>query len=80
MYSYECEVMCVSQRILWTQEEAIVLLDALIKVLNGHLTRSEAEMLVSKMLRKRAINCGVEIDDTFRHITGIHLQMLTMDY
>lgn len=80
MYSYECEVMCVSQRILWTQEEAIVLLDALIKVLNGHLTRSEAEMLVSKMLRKRAMNCGVEIDDTFRNITGIHLQMLTMEY
>ena len=42
-----------------------MLLDALIKVLNGHLTRSEAEMLVSKMLRKRAINCGIEIDDTF---------------
>ena len=80
MYSYECEVMCVSQRILWTQEEAIVLLDALIKVLNGHLTRSDAEMLVSKMLRRLAMYCGVEIEDTFRNLTGIHLQMLTMEY
>ena len=67
-------------KIPWEQEEAVILLDALLKVRNGDITRKEAVANVSNELRQRAINKGIKIDDIFRNINGIGLQMSFMEY
>lgn len=50
-------------RILWDIEEVVLMLDMLLKSLDGKLTRKEAIHQVSVKLRKRAVNKGIEIDD-----------------
>ena len=67
-------------RILWSLEEAIIMLDFLLKNINGEINRKEAISAVSKELRERAIRNGIEIDDVFRNINGITLQMSSMEY
>ena len=49
-------------KIPWEQEEAVILLEALLKVRNGDITRKEAVANVSNELRQRAINKGIKID------------------
>ena len=67
-------------RIPWDDCEAAYLLYELIRVLNNEISRNEAIQLVSNALRKRALKRGVEIDDVFRNINGITLQMSVMEY
>lgn len=67
-------------RILWDEEEAAILLDALVQHLEGKISRDEAISSVSYELRERAQRKGVEIDDIFRNKNGITLQMATMEY
>lgn len=62
----------------WDKYEAVILLDALIKVSEGRLLKAEAIKNVSSDLRKMAINRGIEIDAKFRNENGIKLQMLRM--
>ena len=66
-------------RILWSLEEAVIMLDFLLKNLNGEIDRKEAISAVSKELRERAVRNGIEIDDIFRNINGITLQMSSME-
>ena len=68
------------QTIRWSKEEAIILLNALLLVLDGKMPRKLAVALVSNELRKRAIDSGYKIDDVFRNTNGISLQMSTMEY
>ncbi len=65
---------------LWSREEAIILLDALLKTLDGKIERNAAVSSVSLELRDRARKNGVEIDDIFRNTNGISLQMRSMEY
>ena len=67
-------------RILWEQDEALILLNALLKVLNEGYPRKQAVEEVSATLRQRAIAKGIEIDDTFRNINGISMRMEEMRY
>ena len=67
-------------RIPWDDCEAAYLLYELIRVLNNEISRKEAIQLVSNTLRKRALKRGVEIDEVFRNINGITLQMSVMEY
>lgn len=67
-------------RIPWDHSEALILLDALIRTLNGELPRKEAISLVSKELRQRAVEKGIAIDPIFRNKNGITLQMSVMEY
>ena len=46
------------QKILWDEDEALILLDALLQVLSGALSRKNAAALVSRELRTRAIYEG----------------------
>lgn len=69
----------MAMRILWNRDEAIILLDALIKVLRGEVTRNKAIEDVSKTLREKAINSGMQIDDIFRNTNGISFQMSTLE-
>lgn len=66
-------------RIPWDIEEAVLMLDMLLKSLDGKLTRKEAIRQVSEKLRKRAVNRGIEIDDIFRNENGITFQMSALE-
>lgn len=67
-------------KVLWTREEAAILLDALIQSLDGAIDRNTAISNVSSTLRKRAKENGVDIDDVFRNVNGITLQMSVMEH
>ena len=67
-------------RILWNRDEALILLDGLLSVLNGEKPRSKVIEAVSTELRKRAVDNGLEIDEIFRNTNGISMQMQMMEY
>ena len=66
-------------RIPWDIEEAVLMLDMLLKSLDGKLTRKEAIRQVSEKLRRRAVNRGITIDDIFRNENGIAFQMSALE-
>ena len=55
--------------------EAVIMLDALITVHDGRMSRKKAIEVVSAELRARARRKGLEIDEKFRNINGITLQL-----
>lgn len=65
--------------IQFDQYEAAVLLEALLKVKNGQLTRGEAAKQVSVLLRNRAKRKGFDVDASFRTESGISAQLGDMD-
>ena len=67
------------RNVAFTRHEAVLLLDAYLKVLYGELTRTDSVKDCSRMLRLIAINSGVEIDDTYRNVSGISFQMASME-
>lgn len=67
------------RNVAFTRHEAVLLLDTYLKVLNGELTRVDSVKECSRTLRLMAINSGIEIDDTYRNVDGISLQMASME-
>lgn len=67
-------------RVPWDEYETVILLDAFLSVQRGEIPRKEAIEKVSKMLRKKAILSGIEIDDIYRNINGIQMQMGSIQY
>ncbi len=70
----------MAQRIPWDISEAVIMLNALIAARKGDISRKEAIESVSSELRARAKRKGMEVDDIFRNINGITLQMSIMEY
>ena len=70
----------MSIRIVWSEHEQAVLLQALIDVLNHKIEKKQAISKVSKRLRKEAELRGLEIDVKFRNDNGISLQMSCLEY
>lgn len=70
----------MSIRIVWSEHEQAVLLQALIDVLNHKIERKQAISEVSKRLRKEAELRGLEINVKFRNDNGISLQMNCLEY
>lgn len=69
----------MQQKLLWNEEETLILLDALLQVLSGTLSRKDAIESVSQKLRAYAIHHGAVIDAVFRNQNGIRLQMSVME-
>lgn len=63
----------------WDKTEAAILLEALIRVKEGEVSRKDAIESVSERLREKARLEGLEIDDTFRNVSGITFQMHSME-
>lgn len=63
----------------WDKTEAAILLEALIQVREGNISRKDAIEMVSKRLRGKAKEEGLIIDDVFRNIAGITFQMHSME-
>lgn len=65
----------MKRQIKWNQYEAAILLDAYLKILTSGSSFSKIVEDTSKKLRVMAVNNGLAIDDTYRNINGITLQM-----
>lgn len=68
----------MSSRIPWDKYEAVFLLSILVMIQEKKISRSKAIAAASEALRERAIKNGSVIDDKFRNINGISLQMMRM--
>ncbi|MBD5142971.1 MAG: hypothetical protein HDT22_05080 [Ruminococcus sp.] len=61
----------------WDKYEAVILLDAWLKVKEG-IPKMEMINLVSFQLRQKALNQGVKIDNIYRNTNGISFQLMSM--
>ena len=62
----------------WDQYEAALLLDYCVGVEEKKISKVDAVEAVSELLRARARAKGIQIDDTFRNINGITMQLASM--
>lgn len=67
-------------RIPWSEDEAIIIVDAFYQFKNGNIKRTEAVKNVSERLRNMALHKGLEIDDVYRNTNGISMQMATLEH
>lgn len=63
----------------WDKYEAAILPDLYLEHLKGTLSKKDAIQTVSKKLRTMAKNDNAIIDDTYRNISGITFQLLSME-
>lgn len=69
----------MAKRIPWDKYETALLVDACTRIMAGEELRKDAITRVSKTLRKRAVDNGIEIDDIFRNESGITLQLVNLE-
>ena len=69
----------MSKRIPWNEQEITLLFRAYECVTNGTEINTEAIEL-SKLLRELAVDRGILIDDTFRNINGIKMQLANVQH
>ena len=67
-------------RIPWSEDEALIIVDAFHRYKSGQITRNEAIKSVSTELRDRAKRKGIDIDTVFRNENGIGMQMATLEH
>ncbi len=65
-------------RIPWDKYETALLIDACIRVDSGSIDRVQAVAELSKKLRQRAVEQGIEIDEIYRNVNGVEMQLLNM--
>lgn len=63
------------KRLLWDKYETALLIEAFWKIENKEAKRLTVLEELSRNLRKKALNQGIEIDDTFRYINGMTYKM-----
>ena len=59
---------------VWNQYEAALLLEGYLDITNG-ANKKEVIERISKLLRQMATNAGLKIDEIYRNVNGITLQM-----
>ena len=64
-----------SSRVCWDEYETALLIEAFWKIEENKSSKNEVLIRLSNDLRKRAVNNGMKIDDTFRNLNGIGLQL-----
>lgn len=67
-------------RVAWSEQEALILVDAFYQIKKGLMTKHNAVKNVSDELRQIAISRGIIIDDVFRNLNGISMQMATLEH
>lgn len=65
-------------RVPWNKYETAILFEASLQVIRDKIKKKECIQQVSKTLRQMAINQGIQIDDLYRNINGIAMQMTIM--
>ncbi len=71
---------CTMKRIPWDLQEAAVLLQGLLDVQDGKISRTDAIAHISTVLRNRAARQHHDIDEKFRNENGISMQMAHLEY
>lgn len=69
----------MTKRILWDKYEAALLLDGYIQITQG-ADRESVIAKISNMLRALGKKRGIEVDDKYRNINGITLQMSSLEF
>lgn len=69
----------MARQALFTEYEAVLLLDSYLRTLYDDTLRRDAVKDCSEALRRMAINKGIEIDDAYRNTGGISFQMASME-
>ena len=69
----------MAQRILWHEDETILLMDVYEKIHQNEHYRSLLVRALSINLRRRARDLNIEIDDTFRNLAGINFRILEVE-
>lgn len=64
----------------WDVYETVILIDTYYKMLSGDIKKRDAIKNVSDLLRKRAVNRGLNIDQTFRNEAGIKMRFEEISY
>lgn len=64
----------------WNKFEAALLLEALINVKDGRCSRKDVVSDISSRFRRKALNDKMPINETYRNLNGINLQLGAMDY
>lgn len=62
-------------RIKWDKYETALLIDGFWRIENSPEKKKEIIAELSESLRTRAVNLGIEIDDVFRNVNGISMQL-----
>ena len=69
----------MARQVAFTKHEAVLLLEAYLRIMSGELSRMDSVKECSRMLRCMAINSGMEIEDIYRNVNGISFQMARME-
>lgn len=67
------------KRVVWNEHEAALLVDTFEKVRNGAVFRDKALVDLSKRLRNRMALDGIAINERYRNVAGMDLQLLSLE-
>ena len=70
----------LSQNNNWNRYETALLIDTYISINSGKAKKRVAILTLSERLRKRMLLNGIAINDTYRNVSSILLQMSAIDY
>ena len=63
----------------WDEYEVALLIESVIKINNNTVPRNEELQSLSNLLRKRAKNLGLYVDEKFRNYNGMSLQVAAIE-
>ena len=67
------------ERVVWNEHEAALLVDTFEKVRDGVVSRDKAIVNLSKRLRNRMVLDGIVINEKYRNVAGMDLQLLSLE-
>lgn len=67
------------KRVVWNEHEAVLLVDTYEKVRDGVVSRDKAIVNLSKRLRNRMVLDGIVINEKYRNVAGMDLQLLSLE-
>ena len=67
------------KRVVWYEHEAALLVDTFEKVRDGVVSRDKAIVNLSKRLRNRMVLDGIVINEKYRNVAGMDLQLLSLE-
>lgn len=67
------------KKVVWNEHETALLVDTFEKVRDGVISRENAIVNLSKRLRNRMILDGIAINEKYRNVAGMDLQLLSLE-
>ncbi len=67
------------KRVVWNEHEAALLVDTFEKVRDGVVSRDKAIVNLSKRIRNRMVLDGIVINEKYRNVAGMDLQLLSLE-